>query len=103
MKSRPKSRDTAKADALVNQVGNDPEVATPTNSQVDSNQKKPVKKLGKSHPQNTDYQKMMLYVQSDIRAELAERAFRSPNMDMSDIVNQLLADKLGMDFIKSDS
>ena len=103
MKSRPRSRDTAKADALVNQVGDDPEVATKTDSQVESVQKKPVKKLGKSHPENTDYHKMMLYVQSDIRAELAERAFKSPNMDMSDIVNQLLADKLGMDFIEADS
>lgn len=103
MKSRPKSRDTAKADALVSQVGDDPEVATKTGSQVGSTQRKPAKKLGKSHPENTDYHKMMLYVQSDIRAELAERAFKSPNMDMSDIVNQLLADKLGMDFIETDN
>lgn len=98
MKSRPKSRNTAKAETLINQAGDDPEVATPQ-----THQNKPNKKLGKSHPDNKNYHKMMLYLQSDIRTILAERAFRSPNMDMSDIVNQLLADKLDVEFIDPNS
>ena len=96
MKRRPKNRDTSKADALISQAGDDPEVATPALPAIEP---KPARKLGKSHPDNKGYYKMMLYLQTDIRAVLAERAFKSPDMDMSDIVNQLLADKLGMDFI----
>lgn len=103
MKSRPKTRDTSKIDALIDQTGDDPEVATKVESSAHRPQEKPARKRGKSHPENKDYSKMMLYIQSDIRAELAERAFKSQDMDMSDIVNQLLADKLGIAFKDSDS
>lgn len=103
MKSRPKNRDTSKADALVSNAGDDPEVAIQTEATSPKTKAKPARRLGKSHPDNKDYYKMMLYLQSDIRTVLAERAFKSPNMDMSDIVNQLLADKLGMDFIDPSS
>ena len=103
MKSRPKARDTSKADKLVSRTGDDPEVAEQTNTKSPNNERKPNKKLGKSHPDNQDYHKMMLYIQSDIRAVLAEQAFKSKNMDMSDIVNQLLADKLDIAFINPDS
>jgi|GEM_PF-5810533 len=99
MKSRPRNRDTSKVDALISQAGDDPEVATQSTPTSPAVETKAAKKLGKSHPDNKDYYKMMLYLQADIRAVLAERAFKSPNMDMSDIVNQLLADKLGIDFI----
>ena len=103
MKSRPKNRDTSKADALISKSGDDPEVAPQNQATSPTVESKPAKKLGKSHPKNKDYYKMMLYLQSDIRAVLAERAFKSSNMDMSDIVNQLLADKLGIDFIDPDN
>lgn len=103
MKSRPKARDTSKADKLINGAGDDPEVADQATSISPVDERKPNKKLGKSHPDNQDYHKMMLYIQSDIRAALAEQAFRSKDMDMSDIVNQLLADKLDVAFIDPSS
>ena len=99
MKSRPKNRDASKADELVSQSGDDPEVATRETPASTTAEPKAVRKLGKSHADNKDYYKMMLYLQADIRAVLAERAFKSPNMDMSDIVNQLLAAQLDIDFI----
>lgn len=99
MKSRPRNRDTSKADALISRTGDDPEVAEQSASTTPRSVSKPTRKLGKSHPQNKDYHKTMLYLQSDIRAVLAERAFKTPEMDMSDIVNQLLAEKLNIEFI----
>ncbi len=48
------------------------------------------KKLGKSHPDNADYHKTMLYLQIEVREKLELLAFQNKGKDMSDIVNALL-------------
>lgn len=81
---------------LVELAGNDPEVAS-----VETTKRK--RKLGKSHPDNEQYEKFMLYIQSDLREVIAEQAFRTKGMDMSDIINQILAEKLGIKFLDPSS
>lgn len=97
MKSRPKAaRDTSKADALINQSGDDPEVAQPVAQPAA--QPKAKRRLGKSHPDNADYTKTMLYLQADLADEVNRRAFESKKYDRTDIVNQAIAAYLGSGF-----
>ena len=58
---------------------------------------KPTRKLGKSHPDNSDYHKTMLYLQIEVREKLELLAFQNKGKDMSDIVNALLCKELAIE------
>lgn len=91
-KKRPNPKDVAKL--IEQESAKDPDTdLKPTSS------KPAAKKLGKSHPDNTDYHKTMLYLQIEVREKLELLAFQNKSKDMSDIVNALLCKEFDLEFI----
>ena len=100
MPTRRPPRDLSKADALLSNVGDDPEVqtspatapASPSeSSKKQTSKKSKAKPLAKS--KDPDFHKTMLYMPTALFVALKQDAAGKPDEDMSDIVIKLLRKK----------
>ena len=58
---------------------------------------KDTKKLGKSHKDNKDYSKLLVYIQTEAKEKLQRIAFEDKNRDMSDVANEIICNYLDIE------